>query len=132
MSKRLMCRVQCLACVRSHGTLISESMILVSGFLSSILKIRVRSSSLIAGLHRKTQNNKQVVTVPGHQYNYSHIYGGLRIILMTHNYIKETDKYTGVNEFYFEIIPMLSECLSQNSVFLLIDFNYDSKNYNKI
>lgn len=38
-------------------TLISGMVILVSGFLSSIRKIRVRSSSLISGLH-KTQHNE--------------------------------------------------------------------------
>lgn len=65
MSQRLTYRVQCLACVCFHGTLISESMILVSGFLSSILRIRVRSSSLIAGLQRKTQYKERVVLDPG-------------------------------------------------------------------
>lgn len=38
-------------------TLISGMVILVSGFLSSIRKIRVRSSSLISGLHQ-TQHNE--------------------------------------------------------------------------
>lgn len=50
----------CLACHQhcSGGTLISERVILVSGFLSSIRKIRVRSSSLISGLNRKTQHDE--------------------------------------------------------------------------
>lgn len=52
-----------LACVCSDATLISERVILVSGFLSSILKISVRSSSLISGLHKNTQNNEQALTV---------------------------------------------------------------------